>query len=553
MKIRTCVSPNGRFEYGLHNQPQSQVKNLRQKDHHAQLGRLADGRPVFNRANFPQADLAAVDNDCVFEIANAFPFNGVTYINKRWADKRKRHPEAFTLASDDPVSFSKTMGDWLATQGFDPGKLGGSFDMLPQPLLIALAVTSSDPDDLIRLAHMSCELITDTKTRRPTGLKYGQDENGDAHAVINNRPLFEAVVNNRCLPDDYKAMMVLCPGVQGKSEIVGDFYQTQKTHVFEYIRRNSYIPYGHYAANMAHDAVRYRIEDLAKGDVAAMRHLYYQRTYVRMAQELGIDLAGGRKRLSAQQLDNGREKIIEKLHGPDKPRFLRFNGTLWGWNFGFDYSPSGYRLHASHQQVHQQFALIPSISARCCEGMDDKAQAHLAAFAYGDLIGEFVRDYHAVSGNAFFPAYLKAIDANCRIDGDQNGPRSLTVYENDYVVLFVPKAQTSQMELQLMTKGPVGNILEADTAVRTSLDYGIFVAVKVLAKLAAKMITTIEASKRFDDTESDQHLMVIFLPKTPESPRSFTQAQLRWICGHYPEDFAAACRNCLPKIKRRRK
>jgi hypothetical protein len=39
---------------------------------------------------------------------------------------------------------------------------------------------------------------------------------------------------------------------------------------------------------------------------------------------------------------------------------IAFDRTLWGWNYGFDYAPSGYRLHASHQQIHQQFALIPT-------------------------------------------------------------------------------------------------------------------------------------------------------------------------------------------------
>ncbi len=46
----------------------------------------------------------------------------------------------------------------------------------------------------------------------------------------------------------------------------------------------------------------------------------------------------------------------------------------------------------------------------------------------------------------------------------------------------------------------------------------------------------------FDSMDSDQRLLYAFLPKLPESPGAFSEAQLRWINGHYPEDFALACR-----------
>jgi hypothetical protein len=51
------------------------------------------------------------------------------------------------------------------------------------------------------------------------------------------------VANNPCLPDLYKEVMVLRPGVQGQSEIVGE-WRTGGSRVFEYLRRNSYIPWG---------------------------------------------------------------------------------------------------------------------------------------------------------------------------------------------------------------------------------------------------------------------------------------------------------------------
>jgi len=58
-------------------------------------------------------------------------------------------------------------------------------------------------------------------------------------------------------------------------------------------------------------------------------------------------------------------------------------------------------------------------------------------------------------------------------------------------------------------------------------------------------VTNIEYSKRFDSTDTDQRLLYSFLPRLPHSPGAFSEAQLRWITGHYPEDFALACRSRL--------
>jgi len=123
-----------------------------------------------------------------------------------------------------------------------------------------------------------------------------------------------------------------------------------------------------------------------------------------------------------------------------------------------------------------------------------------------------------------------------------SGPSSLVVYQDDNVMLFVPKAQTSQWELQLMPKQAVGHILETDTAMRRSLDEAILTAMRILTRLGAAMITVIEYSRRFDAGEKDQRLLYAFLPRLPESPGAFSEAQLRWINGHYPEDFALVCR-----------
>ena len=130
---------------------------------------------------------------------------------------------------------------------------------------------------------------------------------------------------------------------------------------------------------------------------------------------------------------------------------------------------------------------------------------------------------------------------------------SLILWEDEHAILFVPKAQTSQWELQLMalqnSDGKIiGNILDADSSARDSLNYGIFAAQKALAGLGARMVTSIEYPKRISSEAPDkQHLLYSFLPRLPESPGAFSEAQLRYINGHYPEDFAAACRLQLTK------
>ena len=93
-----------------------------------------------------------------------------------------------------------------------------------------------------------------------------------------------------------------------------------------------------------------------------------------------------------------------------------------------------------------------------------------------------------------------------------------------------------------MTKKACSNILEADTSLRTSLDHAMLTAIQLLEKLGAKMVTGIELSGRFDRPGLGQHLMYSFIPRLPYAPGTFSEAQLRWISGCYPEDFAHACR-----------
>src|SRR6056297_2818366 len=251
------------------------------------------------------------------------------------------------------------------------------------------------------------------------------------------------VANNHCLPNDYKEVMVLRPGAQGGSAIVGEYLDSAAgagaaTHVFEYLRENSYIPDGHYAANNAHDAIRYRAAELSPRDMEAMRHFYYQRSYIRLAEELGISIDCRRRMLGRGELESLRREVRAALEAPGAAAGLSHNRTLWGWNFGFDYAPSGYRLHASHQQVHQQYAMVPVDFEACGD-----ADFPLKPFACGDLIADFIADYRRQTGVSFFDAYIRAILDNQRMDGAKGGS-SLVVHADENVLLFVPKAQTSQ-------------------------------------------------------------------------------------------------------------
>ena len=539
MKLRTCVTPPGSFVCGIH-RPHFTVTNLRENDFFSPLGIFEDGRVHENRVNFPSGDVEEEAAGRIFEVPNPFPFRGTTYIGKDWADRKADNPESIKLPPPIAASFTEMIKEWSGLD-LSEERLEQAFCSLPEPLLLTLAVTSTDPDDLVRLAGMCCDIIHDPDSGRPAGLKYNKDDSGRIRAVIHNHFLFEALVNNFHLPNVYKEVMVLRPGAQGGSEIVGEYQDDgEGGHVFEYLRRNSYIPWGHYASNMANDSVRYRVRDLSRADMKGLRHLYYQRTYSRMARQLGLPVPEGRRTITVEDLEKLRNEIISIME-EKKEGDLQFNSTLWGWNFGFDFAPSRYRLHASHQQIHQQYAMLPA-TVSVVEGLGGAEEMEIPSYGCGDLVASFTREFKQETGRDFFACYIEAIRSNRRLDKRLDRESSLVVYEDENVMLFVPKAQTSQWELQLMTLGKVGNILEADAATRTSVDQSISLAMSVLTGLGARMITTIEFSKRFDSPDSDQRLLYSFMPRLPESPGAFSEAQLRFVNGHYPEDFARACR-----------
>jgi hypothetical protein len=545
---RSSVTPAGRFIVGIH-QPSYHISNLRRSRPLATIGQGPDGREVRNHQNFPVGDINVPAAGQIFEIANPLPFRGATFIGKDWADACANHPESLRLPERPAVSMRQWLGHLLDVPATPCERLKAALASLPEPVRLAVATTSTDAGDLEVLAEQSAAFIHSEDSGRPTGLQYIRKETTGLRPNIRDHLLFEAVANNPCLPDDYKTAMVLRPGVQGDSPITGEWGgASADTHVYEYLRQNSYIPWGHFAANMAEDAIRYDTARLSLEDVRGMRQLYYQRTFQRMARSLGLKSAERSTPQSADvsSLEIQRSAIAAALAEEGRPETLPFNATLWGWNFGFDYAPSRYRLHASHQQVHQQYALIPR-EVDVHTG-DACASRKLPAYACGDLVHQFVTEYRRAYGIDFFTAYVRATRQNERLDGRRDRENSLVVHADRHVMLFVPKAQTSQWELQLVTLTSAGNVFEADANTRCALDQAIWIAIRTLGAMGARMVTTIEYAKRFDSGPTGQRLLYSFLPRLPESPGAFSEAQLRWIVGHYPEDFAAACRAHKPEV-----
>ncbi|MEZ4578866.1 MAG: hypothetical protein R2875_12925 [Desulfobacterales bacterium] len=86
-------------------------------------------------------------------------------------------------------------------------------------------------------------------TQKPAGLTglFASSGRTAVRPVITDAPLYEVIANNPHLPDVYKRLMVLTPGVQGKSEIVGEWTNTAaggNTHVFEHLGAETAISPG---------------------------------------------------------------------------------------------------------------------------------------------------------------------------------------------------------------------------------------------------------------------------------------------------------------------
>jgi galactose-1-phosphate uridylyltransferase len=227
---------------------------------------------------------------------------------------------------------------------------------------------------------------------------------------------------------------------------------------------------------------------------------------------------------------------------------LPFNTVLWGQNYGFDLSTSGYRLGGSHQQIHQQFALVRTDMPVYVGGENETSSYSIPTYAQGDRIAQFTKAYQEKTGQGFFKTYLRAIQSNKRLDGHTDKANDLTIYQDENVVVFVPKAQRAQGEIQIISKVECGNIVEAPTGVRHSLDRAILLTMKILENLGVEIFNAFEISKRLDNSDKDQRLLYCFFPRHPQSPGGFSEFQQRWINNHYPEDFAKTCRDELSKI-----
>jgi hypothetical protein len=530
ISVRTCVSTSGEFVYGIH-KPDYTVINLREKDHIATLGHIDGKTAVENRINFPADDVTIDNADWVFEISNPFPFMGATFILKSSADKR--------IETANPFSIINNCESAQLKASIEEGKDNDA-------LFISLGGTSKDSELLKKLAKKSCLFEFDPQTGEPVGIQYEKTKNGKIQQAIKNHHLFEIVSNNPFLPDAYKKAMVLIPGIQGPNKIVGEYKKSSGTHIWEYLRENSYIPWGHYAANMAHDSIRYKIKALKKEDLIGLRHLYYQRVYTQLAQSLGISVPAKKRTLTEEELESLRTHLLKTIkHNEGDKNNLPFNASMWGWNFGFDLSPSGYRLNASHQQIHQQFAIVPKYTQGFIKGENDKSHTLFPTYTQGDEVSLLCRRFRNSTGKNFFETYINAIKNNSRMDGKKTKAKSLIFYQDENIMAFVPKAQRCQGEVQIMATTKCGNILEANSAVRRSLDMSILTTVRMLEKLGVEMMICYETSKRFDSPDNDQRLMYTFIPRHPKSPGTYSQWLSRWIIGHYPEDFAHACNKAV--------
>ena len=218
MKLRTCVSPTGRFVYGVH-RPHFTADNFRESTELTDLGILPDGSRHRNTANFPTGKVREPAADWIFEIPNAFPFRGTTYIGKAWADARAGNTEAIMLPKAPDISYFRSHSDeHSATRGIRN---------LPRPLQLALAVTSTDDRDLCCLAHLACTFCMDKQSNRPRGLAFEKDPAGGG-MMRSQIPSFRLPIE--VLEDILRREPRLAPS----AEMVSDLYSRQHAFALAY-------------------------------------------------------------------------------------------------------------------------------------------------------------------------------------------------------------------------------------------------------------------------------------------------------------------------------
>src|SRR5210317_1541443 len=137
MKLRTCVTPDGKFIYGIH-KPSFKVANLREEVFLQTLGLDDEDNPIENSANFPAGEVEELQGEWIYEILNPFPFRGATYIGKSWADSSAVDPKAIKLSEPGPTSMTDFLENLLRNKGISADELNQSFAELPETVLLAL-------------------------------------------------------------------------------------------------------------------------------------------------------------------------------------------------------------------------------------------------------------------------------------------------------------------------------------------------------------------------------------------------------------------------------
>ena len=120
MKLRTCVTPDGKFIYGIH-KPSFRVANMRQEAFLQSLGIDDEENPIENTANFPAGEVEEPQGEWIYEVPNPFPFRGATYISKSWADSKATANPTYSTASFES-SFHRPFA--IHGGGFSPSMPG---------------------------------------------------------------------------------------------------------------------------------------------------------------------------------------------------------------------------------------------------------------------------------------------------------------------------------------------------------------------------------------------------------------------------------------------
>ena len=185
----TCVAPLGQFVYGIH-KPRFKATNLRENDYVVALGRTSNQEIISNADNFPDKDVQVTAGAWIFEIPNAFPFMGATFILKAKADQTVDGCNPFHELSERK----------------DEGRRKFNRETESRADLLSLASSSTDPELLAYLAERSCDFVFDQSTNIVSGRMYREHGTGRLSPVILDHHLFQLVSNNPSLPDAYKSI-----------------------------------------------------------------------------------------------------------------------------------------------------------------------------------------------------------------------------------------------------------------------------------------------------------------------------------------------------------